>query len=152
MEDIAKEIRITASDKANLTTAAKWAQFLAIASFIMCGLVAVAFLFMLLGVAIAGISIPGMPFQGAAMAVYLSVMLCMMLIYIIPSIYLYRFAQKAHTAVETDNQEAMSESLLNLRRLFKFCGIMVLVSLAAYALFIVIAIIAGVASAVETAL
>ncbi len=138
MENIANEMKITAVDKANLTTAAKWARFIAIVNFVMIGIAIACLLFATLGMAIADVAIPGFTDAHTTfMIVYMIVMMAVMLIALFPALYLYRFADKALAAVEVDDQGAMSESLANIRRYFKFNGIMMIILLALYVLAII---------------
>ncbi len=152
MENIANEMKITAVDKANLTTAAKWARFIAIVNFVMIGIGVAAMLFVVLGMAIADMALPGFTEASTTfMLVYMIVMIAVLLIALLPALYLWRFADKALTAVEADDQEAISGSLANLRRYFKFTGVLTIVGLALYALIIIIAIIGGIWCKPETA-
>ncbi len=152
MENITNEMKITAADKANLTTAAKWARFIAIVNFVMIGLVVAAMLFMVLGMAIAGLALPGVTAGVTSfMIVYLIIMMAVLLVALMPALYMYRFASKALDAVESDNQEIMSESLANLRRYFKFNGVLLAIVLGLYLLMFVIAIIAAAVGAVGAA-
>lgn len=149
----AKEMRITPVDKANLATAGKWAKFIAIVDFVMLGLSVIAIVFMLLGMTIAGIALPGVGAEAMTfMTVYMIVMLAFMLIAFLPALYMFRFAQNAIEAADGDGTgEDVTDSLANLRRYFKFNGILLAIVIAFLLISVIVGIVVGVGSAIGVA-
>jgi hypothetical protein len=147
-----KEIKITEADKAKLKTAATWARFIAIISFVIYGLSIVGMLFGLLAIGIAG-STPAIPQMYGSMGqtyyiVLFSVCIVLYIVMLLPTLYMYNFAVKALDAVVEDNEAAMSESLANLRKYFKFQGIWLIVSMAIGVLMVVLLMAVGIGAAI----
>jgi hypothetical protein len=147
-----KELKITVADKANLKTTAVWARFIAVVTFIVLGMGIVGMLFGLLTVWVAG-STPAMTQAYGSMGrayyiVLFSVCIIYYLVMFLPTLYMYRFANQSQDAVEKDDEAVMSQSLVNLRKYFKFQGIVLIVSLGLCVLIIFGAIIGGMASAI----
>lgn len=123
---------ISEEDKAVIVSSCKWAKFLAITSFVMMGLLVLISLILLLTVAVAGQVIPGI---SASYAVTLFIIVIVaMIIDLFPLIYLYRYASKGLQAVEAEDSASMTESFLNIKRYFKFTGVLVIVILSLYVL------------------
>ncbi|HRE52801.1 MAG TPA: DUF5362 family protein [Flavitalea sp.] len=115
---------------------AKWARFIAIVGFVFCGLFAVASFFMgsifssmpeMSGVGM------GMLGGGAVTAFYL----IFALIGFFPCLYLYRFATQLQEAIKANDMAKMNYALKNLKSYFKFIGILLIVTLAFYAVAII---------------
>jgi len=131
---------------------AKWAKFLAIVSFIGCGLMALTAITaglwmtpMRSSMAASG-TLPGSVFAMGS-GIFTATYLIMAAIYFLLALYLYRFATKAEQALLQGNNEALTESVGNLKNYFKINGILIIVALAFMALAIVIGIFAGIAVA-----
>ncbi len=152
MEESILIVTETASDAAdvrNIESAAKWGKFLAIIQFVMLSLGAACVLFMLLGMGVAGMALPGMTQAIATTALWMFIFaLAIILVCFIPAFYLLRFAQKTKTAVDTNDQSAMTESLRHLRSYMKTTGIIYIASLAFGILVMIGGIIAGVLSVI----
>lgn len=149
-----REMKLDINDRQNILTAARWAKFLAILGFIVLGIMALFLLLMLLGLSAAGTTLPGMEAFGANMPKIISGTIALLIVTIVvlliefyPLFFMYRFAERAIKAVENNNGVLMSESFLNLRRYFKFVGILTVIVLALYLLAIVISLIAGMGAA-----
>lgn len=54
-----------------------------------------------------------------------------------PLLYLFQFANRMKMALAANNQEALNDSFLNLKRHFRYIGILVIILLAMYALILV---------------
>jgi len=132
-------------DRAHLEMAGKWAKFIAIVYFIYIGLATVAMLFLLLVSGAAGASVPGMPasFGPAFMTWYFICLIVVLAIMIIPTLYLYRFGVNALAAARGGDEEAMSHSLTNLGRLFRFIGIYIIAMFALCVVVFIAVIVAG---------
>lgn len=112
---------------------AKWAQFLAIIGFVGTALIVVAGLFM--GTVMSSLS----QFGGSEMANFPSAWLSGIYIvlggiYFIPSWFLYKFSTETRTALSGSDEGILTEALSNLRRTFKFMGIMTIVIIGLYVL------------------
>ncbi len=139
------------ANRTNLSEAAKWAKFLAILGFIMCGILFImAFFIGSILTAISGIGnlsgmgeLEGSPgpsfFQGATLTIFY---ILIALLYVLPCLFLYRFADKMQTAIKTEDPTALNLSFQNLKSLFKFMGILTIVVLSFYFLVILVSVIA----------
>jgi hypothetical protein len=124
--------------RAHMMETARWAKFLAIVGFIFLALILLAGVF----VGFAGLSsqLGGAFGAGLGMSVML-IYIVIGLLYLYPTYCLYKFASLLKPALNTNNQTLFNEALLNLKRVFKFIGIMMIVILAIYGIIIVFAII-----------
>ncbi|MEO9871918.1 DUF5362 family protein [Ekhidna sp.] len=128
------ELKLTGKDKDNFLETAKWGKFLAIVGFILSGLMIVAGLSMMTG------SFADIPVQfGAFGFIYI----LLSLLYVFPSLYLFRFSTQIKQGINEKNQELCSEAYNNLRRLFLFMGVMTIVVLSFYALALLFALMGG---------
>ena len=129
--------QITLESLEYLDTAAKWAKFLAILGFIGIGFMALAGLFMGAFFTFSGMSevTSQFPFP---MGIFGFVYLIMAAAYVMPVIYLNNFANYISKAVALRETVILTEALLNLKRNFKYVGIMTIVGIASY--FVLIAV------------
>ena len=131
-------IQFSSQIKQNLTETAKWAKFLAIIGFVMLGFILVAALFMF----VAGTSaFGGVSFIGIALGYLL-----MAALYFFPTYYLFLFARKIKLGLNSSIQSEVDEAFLNLKKLFKFTGVLMLIVLSVYALFFLLFIVGGAVS------
>jgi len=147
MEDntLAKEVRFSLTDDSVsfLKEGAKWAKFLAIMGFI-----GVGFMFMggfYMGFFMSNLS--GMygntlNYPPGFWWIMAFVYWVLAAIYIAPVYYLFQFSDKMISAINSLNNQKLNDSFKYLKSHYKFLGIMTIVILSLYALFIVIAIIA----------
>ena len=129
--------------KQELLGTTKWAKFLAIIGFIFSGLIVVmAFsvgsIFNNLST-INGGQMPPIPTAG-----FTVIYLILGLVYFVPSWFLFQFAKRTKLALLNNVEENLTEGVANLRRCFKFMGILTIILLALYAL-IIIAVAIGMA-------
>ncbi len=117
-----------------LTTAGKWGRFLAILGFIGCGL-------MLLGGIIFLAFVPRMPGVGSEASLFVLIYVLGAVLYFLPTLYLYRFSSAAIDTGRTGSPEDLYNAALNIKKLLKFTGIMVIVVIGLYILAIVGAIL-----------
>lgn len=118
----------------HLNTAAKWGNILAIIGFVVTGIGALFGLFGLIAIGATASSpemamISGLP---TLMWVALLVYFAILGLYILPLLYLSRFASNLKTALYADNQGNLALSFENLGKLFKFLGILTLVVIGVY--------------------
>jgi len=131
-------VQFSSQIKQNLTETAKWAKFLAIVGFVMLGLIIVAALFMF----VAGTTnFGGASFIGIALGYLL-----MAALYFFPTYYLFLFSRKIKLGLNSSIQSEVDEAFANLKKLFKFTGILMIIMLSIYALVILLAVVGGAAS------
>jgi hypothetical protein len=136
---------IDQSSRAHLSEAAKWAKFLAIVGFVMCGLIVVLAIFAGSFLALMSNSFNdgyssstrlsgGM---GAFVAIFY---IGIAILFFLPYLFLFRFATRMKTALNTNDQLTLNTSFQNLKIMFRYVGILTIVMLSFYALIILIAI------------
>ncbi len=134
-------LSIDLDSRSHLSETAKWGKFLAIIGFIMCGLIVLFGLFF--GTIMAAFSKYGaqsadlLPAMGAAMAV---IYILLAILNFFPCLFLYRFSNQMQAALNRNDGTNLTTSFRNLKSLFKFIGIMMIITLAFYALVLVIAL------------
>jgi hypothetical protein len=130
--------------KSHLNDAAKWARFLAITGIILLifGLVMVILFVTVLSnsgymtYTVNGTQQEVMP--PAVQVGYIVSMLIFFLIAFFPMLFLLQFAGRMKKALNGNDQEALNVSFMNLKRYFRYVGIITIIVLAIYALAFVI--------------
>src|SRR5574343_132081 len=120
-----------------LLETAKWAKFLAIVGFVFIGLMVLAALVMI-GAGASASRIPG--FAGGTMLAGVTYIV-MAVLYYFPTQYLYNFAVKMKLAIQNSQQNNLEDGFENLKSLFKFTGILMIVVLSIYALLFLIGLL-----------
>jgi len=137
-------VAITQEIKSYLYETAKWGKFLSIVSFILISLMILVIIGMLVfgGVAMSALGgTDAMAGMGLGfMAVFYGFFIA---IYLIPTLYLYRFSSKMKIALDANDQESLSSSFMNMKSMFKFWGIFTIIFIGFYALIFLFAIIGG---------
>ncbi|MEL7223009.1 MAG: DUF5362 family protein [Bacteroidota bacterium] len=139
------ELNVTEVATMYLTETSKWAKFLSILGFILCG-------FMVFGGLFAGTMISmfsgmaGEAYEGApgmaAVGPFLGVFYILAaLLYFFPSYYLFKFSDKLKNALYTMDSQVLTKAFENLKSVFKFWGILAIVVLAIYGLIFVFSLI-----------
>ena len=136
---------IDPTTKAHLAEAAKWARFLAIMGFIMCGLVVIigifagSFLSVFTSRYGTGQDMPmaGAGF-GAAMVVFYIIFA---VIYFLPCLFLFRFAGLMKSALASNDQNTLNTSFQNLKKMFRYVGILTIIVIALYLIILLIGIV-----------
>ncbi len=133
------DLQIDQQANYHLLETAKWAKFLSIVGFIMCGLLA---MFALFAGSIFSAALSQMEEMGTAVGgtMLTIIYLAMALLWFFPFLYLYRFATKATIALRSADQQNLNQSFKNLKSCFRFLGIMTIIMLGMYALVFVVAI------------
>ena len=139
---------IDANSRTHLSEAARWAKFLSIVGFVLCGLIAIVGIFA--GSILSSMSSTfdggygnspmGMRGMGAMAGV---LYVAIALLYFFPCLFLYRFATKMKAALASNDQQTLNTSFQNLKVMFRFVGILTIIVLAIYAIVFLMAIIAG---------
>ena len=126
-----------------LLNSTKWARFLAIVGMVTAILIAITAFFT--GTIMSTLSAVQ---QSSPMPAGIGVMLTIFylagaILYFIPCLFLYRFAKRTRTALESSSREQLLSGMDHLNRFFKFVGILTLIYLIIVVLAFVVAIIGG---------
>ncbi|MBT8233751.1 MAG: hypothetical protein HKO66_12635 [Saprospiraceae bacterium] len=128
------DLIITNEIRKFLKETAKWAKFLSIIGFIIIGLMIIIGLFM--GTAMATM-MGGMtqetgmsPLLGGGFFTVFYILLAAL--YIMPVLFLYRYASNMKVALENNNQQFLSDSFRNLKSHYKYIGILMAILLILY--------------------
>lgn len=131
------QLEVNDAAASHLYETAKWGKFLAIVGFIFCGL------FILLGIYIAvavnSLSYYRSAFSGFGPAIGIFYIL-FALIFFFPFLFLMRFSTKIKVALNTSDQETLTEAFNQHRRMYKYIGIIAIIIISIYLLVIVLAI------------
>ncbi len=136
------DLQIDQQSISYLAEGAKWARFIAIIGFVFCGLMVLAAFSV--GAIMSMMSntmgdVNGMSAMGTGFFTFFYLVFAA--IGVIPCLYLYRFGSRMQEAIRENQQEVLNTSFNNLKRYFKFIGILCIVVLAMYAVAIIGAII-----------
>lgn len=128
-----------------LQETAKWAKFISIVGFIGIGFLVLIALFAGTFLSAMTSEMEGMPFGSG---IFISVIyIIMAALYFFPILYLYRFSVKTQEALRLSNTQVLQEALENLKKHYKFYGILLIVALGFYALAFLFGIIGGIIGA-----
>ena len=140
-QEEANTLKITNEIIRQLNDAGKWGKFLAILGFVMMGLMVV-FGFVL-SITLAFIPMPMadmFPFPPIVIGLFY---LLIATLYFLPILYLYRFSTGIKQALLLKNQDQLTRAFFNLKSLYRFIGILMIVFLALYPIIIVVMIFVG---------
>lgn len=122
-----------------LNESAKWGKFLSIVGFIFCGLMAAMSFF------VPALIMNMPPYNSLPSGSLAAVTTGMTVVYLalagllfFPSFYLFKFSTRMQEALNLASQENFEESLKNLKSMFKFYGIFVIVVLSIYVLIFIL--------------
>lgn len=130
--------KLSDTDREYLNSAGGWAKFLAIMGFIACGFMAIGGIIML--VAMSGLS----PIYGGLSPLIALIYFVIAGIYFMPCLYLFNFGSKIQQTCRYEDGFTTSEAFRYLRACFRFMGIMTIVIMGIYLLFILFVMGAGV--------
>ncbi len=116
----------------------KWAMFFAVLIFIVLGFIALGALMMIIT---AGA-------MGFVVALFMAGIYGTLLFF--PAWYFYKFSTLTRQALNFDDSEALDEGFANLKRYYRFVGILFIIIFSLYALVLVVALIAGGLSALSS--
>ena len=144
-------INVDQAGKSHLSDTAKWAKFLAVFGFIVCGLIVIIGIFFgsffsMFSSQLGGDNpyndIGGTPGFGTAMGSAMAIVyIIMALIYFFPCLYLFRFATKMKTALASNDQSVLNTSFQNLKAAFRFVGILTIIGMAFWILAIIVGLL-----------
>jgi hypothetical protein len=133
-----KGILLTGEAQHYLHETAKWASFLSIVGFIMCGLFLLMAFFIGTIFSLLGNISPVYNQMPAGVGTFLTVIFILFdVLYFFFPFYLYHFARKAKRGIALSDGEELTEALSKLKSFFKLVGIVTIVMLCIYAIEII---------------
>lgn len=140
---LSNDITLTVNSTGFLNETAKWAKFLAIIGFIMCGFMAIAAFFLpFLMSFMPTEDLMPMGIMGKGLGLMMTIIyLGLALLLFMPCLYLYRFSIKMKTALLQSDSGILDTSFNNLKSFFKFYGIMTIVTISFYVLIFIVSIV-----------
>lgn len=130
---------IDTASRAHLSEAAKWAKFLAIVGFVVCGLIVIAgifagsFLSMMSGVY--SDEYRGSTALTSGMGAFMAIFYAgIAVLFFFPYLFLFRFANHMKSALNTSDQQTLNSSFQNLKIMFRYVGILTIILVSFYAL------------------
>ena len=137
---MADQIVVSESALGYLNATRPWVKFLAIVGFVFIGLMVIVGLIMTFAFS----ALPAQPGTPALFGPIFGVLYILMaFLYVMPCLFMYRYA-KAIAAIPGTGQGALEEALKNQKSFWKFMGILMIVVLCLYALFIVLGVLLAV--------
>ena len=128
-----------------LAEAARWAKLLATVGFICCGIISLMGIGMALFSSLAKSSLyyssRGTLTSNKGAFIWV-VYFIFAVLYFYRCLFLYRFAIKMKTGLHEQNLEEVKESLFNLKKLFRYNGILTIVGVSLYLLVFIVGVIA----------
>lgn len=142
-------LTVDLNSRSILTEIAKWARFLAILGFIICGLVVLGSIFIAAGLNSFSNSYSyyddnpfrAAPSYGFGFLVFFYIIIA--LIYFFPTLYLYRFAVRMKRALAANDQDTFNDSLSNLRGTFRFVGTLMIIIISLWILGLLFGVLAA---------
>jgi hypothetical protein len=126
-----------------LLETARWGKFLAIMGYIGIGLILLIAIFVM-AIGSASQLFPGMAL-GMGMGAFGMIYIVIAALYFFPVYYLHQFSIKIKQGLTSQDPQNITTGFQNLKSLFKFMGIFVIVILSIYAVIFAVAIVAGIA-------
>ena len=140
------EFGIDDISRSHLAETAKWAKFLSVVGFIMCGLIVIASFFV--GAIFSASTSQyeryrdDSPFAGLGVLMTIFY-LAIGILYFFPCVFLFRFATQMTAALYTNEQLTLNKSFQNLKRMFRYMSILTIIVISLYIFAFVFAIIAA---------
>ncbi len=133
------DLIISPSAISHLLEAAKWARFLSIIGFIFVGFMiivalSIGFIFSLIPANVQ----QTIPVSTSLISLFY---LGMTVVYFFPILFLFNFSRKTIRAIKHKNGVSIENAMKNLKRHYKFIGILTILAITLYIIFIVFAII-----------
>ncbi len=138
LETQAESISLDSIARENLSQAANWARLLAIMGFIGCGVILIAGIFMGLFFSFMNHIPTRYNYSGSAISAanrtgMIGVIYSIgALLFFFRCLYLFRFANKMRSGLQKRSQDEVNQSFNNLKKLFRYNGIMTLVIVSLY--------------------
>jgi len=133
---------IDQSSRAHLAEAAKWAKFLAIVGFVMCGLIIVLSFFIGTLFSTSMSRYGDSAAFGSGFGIIMTIVyLSFGVLYFFPCLFLFRFANNMIVALNSNEQITLNRSFQNLKIMFRYVGILTIIVLALYIIVFVFGIL-----------
>lgn len=140
------ELQLDPASQASLSETARWGKFLSIMGFIFMGLLVIEALFIGTIMSTLTNSLPG--YQSGIPGVFMTIFILLIAaIWFVPNLYLYKFSTQIKRALQSSDQEQLTQAFASQKTLFKFIGIVTIIYLGIIALTIVGALIFGIFAA-----
>jgi uncharacterized membrane protein YjgN (DUF898 family) len=136
------QLVINDQTRSYLKETARWAKFLAIVGFVFIGLMALMGFFFasaFSSMAALGSEASELPIPSTMPFVFIYFVI--LLLYIMPTLYLYRFADRLQTSLKNNSQSDVNAAFENLKSLFKFVGILTVIMIFIYGLLFIFGIL-----------
>jgi len=135
--------------KAYLLETTRWTKFLSILGFIGIGFMLIAALFLMafgstMYSSMSGLGALGGGFLGAGMGLFYILIAAL---YLFPIISLFKFSKNMKSGINTNNPELITEAFRHQKNLYKFIGILAIITISLYLIIIVVAAIIGISAA-----
>ncbi len=131
-------LSVDPGSKVHLEETARWARFLALAGMVLLSLGAGGILVVgvYTGLLSSGVDYPGM---SGAYSLGIALFYFLLLgVWFFPLLFLLRFANKMKAALRGNDQEALTNAVMNLKSCFRYVGIITIIILTLYAVIIVV--------------
>ena len=122
-----------------LLETSRWGKILAIVGYVGIGLVVLIALAMIFGATLFSKMMPGFP-MGFPMGLMAVPYLLFALLYYFPVNYLHRYSKEIKRGLQSKEMPTVTVAFRNLKSLFKFMGVFMLVVLSIYAVVLVVAV------------
>jgi hypothetical protein len=137
-----QNLEITKDIGIHLNKAGKWGNFLAILGFIAMGfMVVTGFVVTVAMTFVPTTTAQAFPFPPFLFGIFY---LIIGAVYFFPILFLFRFSTSIRSALSLNNQNQLLKAFYNLRKHYRFIGILMIVFLALYAVIIAVAFAAGI--------
>ena len=133
-----------------LSEAARWARFLAIMGFIACGIIVLAgigmgIVYFFINTASTRYNYSGSFMNSAGRSGFIGLLyIIASVIFLFRCLYMYRFADKMRSGLHVRSRDQVNESFLNLKKMFRYNGIMTIVLVLLYVVILLAALIVAV--------
>ena len=139
------QLTITEEGTKNFKSISKWATFLSILGFVYTGFIGLMGLVFLIVFPLIGDEL-GTPIP-VPMNYFGIIYILIAVIYFFPVLYLFRFSDKTKSAFQLGDQETFDTAIENLKKMFKFMGVMTIIFLSISILAIPVAIMISIGAA-----
>lgn len=139
-------LSIDPASKSHFSETARWAKFLAIVGFVMCGLIVLMGVFFgsYMTLFMPASEYEAQPGLSALMSTTMIIVcLVMAVLYFFPCLFLLRFSNHMKSALIANDQEALINSVHNLKLVFRYVGILTIIMLGIYGISIIISVLAA---------
>ncbi|PWT76969.1 MAG: hypothetical protein C5B59_05225 [Bacteroidetes bacterium] len=140
------DLHIDQQSSSYLNDTAKWAKFLAILGFVWCGFIVIMGVFAgsVFAMMISRFSTYGaaeVPVPASSGFAFTLIYVAVAVVSFFPCLYLFRFATRLKRALSSNDQELLSASLRNQRLYFRYLGILAIIFLGLFVLYMILLVI-----------